>query len=308
MSLTNTVSGLGTLSGAGNFQIIQSVSGVYVAYSYYNQVAYSTDGQNWTLQSFSFSDGSLTGLGFYALGKFFIFSQSSGDYIYSSDGINWINGNTGSDNSSFYSVLSGQIYLFSYSNVLTSSDGISWTIQGSNTLVNNYGIAQGNGLFVAINQYPNVTELSEDGITWTTYSDNNIWESIIFRNGVFVATDGLVSGVSTDGINWTTSTLPIMYLGTLSYANGKFIITDGYSALLYSTDGLTWSYGTYPSQLQYGFLVSGGNNKFLIAAQYDQNYNHPSVIGYSTDLNNWEYYSLGAEGHYGWNSAFSSFN
>ncbi len=69
----------------------------------------------------------------------------------------------------------------------------------------------------------------------------------------------------------------------ITYGNGKFVITDGYSSnniVLYSKDGITWNSSTLPYSAQWKALTYG-NDKFVTIA--DRN----SYIAYSTDGINW---------------------
>jgi len=51
-------------------------------------------------------------------------------------------------------------------NIITSSDGISWTKRTSGTPKELYGVTSGNGLFVTVGFFGTILT-SPDGITWT---------------------------------------------------------------------------------------------------------------------------------------------
>ena len=122
--------------------------------------------------------------------------------------------------------------------LVTSPDGITWTPRNSNTHLDITTVAYGNGVFVAfatdtVNPNAVCQELrSEDGVTWTATTltpsagnvaanINNSINRVTFGNDRFVA----VGGSST--------------------ANGA----AGSSAVLVSSDGLTWSAGIPNTQL-----------------------------------------------------------
>ena len=74
--------------------------------------------------------------------------------------------------------------------VMTSPDGINWTIRS--TPANSYwtSVTYGNGLFVAVaNIGSNRVMTSPDGINWTIGSTpaDNSWLGVTYSNGLFVA-------------------------------------------------------------------------------------------------------------------------
>ena len=75
--------------------------------------------------------------------------------------------------------------------VMTSPDGITWTIQASAADNSWTGLTYGNGLFVAVaySGLGNRVMTSPDGITWTsrTSAADNAWFSVTYGNGLFVA-------------------------------------------------------------------------------------------------------------------------
>jgi PKD repeat protein len=111
-----------------------------------------------------------------------------------------------------------------------------------------YGIAYGNGIFVAVGRTSTVL-LSVDGIDWYwgAYLPNTYWYNVVFGNGLFVAASG-ISGVgmiyvSTDGVFWTEvfAGAQLFGPGKLAYGNGIFVATDG-NVILVSSDGYSWNF------------------------------------------------------------------
>lgn len=111
---------------------------------------------------------------------------------------------------------------------------------------------------------------------WTTATTANIKASLIaYGDGVFVAigqstgfgTATYIAGYSTDGVTWTTVTLPVTGTWThLVYGNGMFVAVDSKTdlRLIYSTDrGATWNQGTYLSSFRTGLFGYGGG-KFIM--------------------------------------------
>lgn len=74
--------------------------------------------------------------------------------------------------------------------------------------------------------------------------------AMTFGNGLFVAVNGMVGYgpaavtgyYSTDGVNWSTNSLPGSYtINCIGYGNGKFIAIGVGGTALESTDGINWS-------------------------------------------------------------------
>ena len=83
----------------------------------------------------------------------------------------------------------------------------------------------------------------------TTHSDD-AWLSVCYGNGKFVAVanvnfngDASASAYSTDGINWTLSTMPVAAnWNSVCYGNGTFVAVDSPSSVsIYSYDGINWT-------------------------------------------------------------------
>ncbi len=133
--------------------------------------------------------------------------------------------------------------------VMTSSDGINWTLATS-TYADWNSVTYGNGLFVAVaplggagSSCQNVTfrdcvMTSPDGINWTARrSPYEYWQSVTYGNGMFVAVANGTGGgslcnstwsrcvmTSLDGISWIQHTTPsYAYFTSVTYGNGVFV-------------------------------------------------------------------------------------
>lgn len=111
---------------------------------------------------------------------------------------------------------------------------------------------------------------------WTIATTSNIKPRLIaYGDGMFVAIGQrtsygpatYIAGYSTDGVTWTTATLPVTAKWThLVYGNGMFVAVDSETdlKLVYSTDrGATWNQGTYLSSFSTGLFGYGGG-KFIM--------------------------------------------
>lgn len=92
---------------------------------------------------------------------------------------------------------------------------------------------------------------------------------------------GTAAVYSTDGITWTTTTLPYSNAWMAAYGNNMFVAL-GASRSAYSTDGITWTAGSGAPNLQWGFPIAYGNGTFVALSQA----NTASAV-YSTDGFTW---------------------
>lgn len=151
--------------------------------------------------------------------------------------------------------------------IRSTTDGINWTAANGSDLGKPAftSIAYGNGVYVAVSRNNNVY-YSTDAVNWTkatTPATNTTiagrqTASVRYGSGRFVVscTDDRVI-TSTNGSTWTTVTTGI-YLGDLSYANGKWSGTGRQNDYKWkSDDGLSWStngsagYGLLPTNTVY---------------------------------------------------------
>lgn len=147
-------------------------------------------------------------------------------------------------------------------------------------------VCYGNGKFVATvgNVPSDVAAYSTDGINWTltTLPAEAKWQSVCYGNGKFmaVAKDSNTAAYSKDGVNWTQTRTPdlnpspiptpdlapITYWKSVCYGNGKFVaVGDETDAVVYSTDGVSWTQATLPANTGWK-SVCYGNGKFVVVA------------------------------------------
>jgi hypothetical protein len=168
--------------------------------------------------------------------------------------------------------------------VMTSPDGITWTLRTASSTGQRRAVTFGNGLFVAVNyQYASgstAVMTSPDGITWTdrnngsgTSSQSGVWTDITFGNGLFVAVAEVNDKImySSDGINWTRISPFGFTHKKVNFGDGVFLILGGGSfgapeRLIRSTDGINWSEITLPSQNRWTDIAFG-NGLFVAVAE-----------------------------------------
>jgi hypothetical protein len=156
--------------------------------------------------------------------------------------------------------------------VMTSPDGITWTNRVTgNQGTDLYGVAYGNGRFVAVSNSFKKLMTSTDGITWTfpfnAVADAGRWFSVAYGNGRFVAVGQGNVMTSTDGETWTAGSLPAnagQFWQEVTYGNGLFVAVsgDGTVQVITSTDGITWASQTKASA-NFWTSVTYGTGKFV---------------------------------------------
>lgn len=157
--------------------------------------------------------------------------------------------------------------------IVTSPDGVNWTIQNSTTPLSLYGITYGPG--------PSGTN------------------QFIAVGGNYVAGFGVILTGSADGTQWTveraSSGLGASLTG-VTYANGQYVAV-GNNQVMSSSDGINWnSLSAQPSGITAPtvdlFNTAYGNNLFVTAGTYNtstssQEIAYDGLIATSPDAVNW---------------------
>ena len=158
--------------------------------------------------------------------------------------------------------------------VMTSSDGITWTLRTPiDEVLPWHSIVFGAGLFVAVSLGNDVIT-SPDGITWTrrSLSSGLDWRSVTYGGGLFVAvaSNGAVKQVMTspDGIIWTSQTGSIIatWLG-IAYGNGLFVAVSNSGKVMTSPNGSDWTTRTYPGSSHSWVDIAYGNSLFIVMGE-----------------------------------------
>ncbi|HWA26748.1 MAG TPA: hypothetical protein VG734_13910, partial [Lacunisphaera sp.] len=151
--------------------------------------------------------------------------------------------------------------------IVTSPDGVTWTIRESGTEVL-YRVIHDGTRFVAIGSSAIIA--SADGITWSTLSTPAGGRELVAGNNRLVAT-AYNSGTdswrflsSADGITWTSTPTPNP-IARLHFTNGIFVAFDTASHALSSTDGITWTTTSLPVAAQFS---AAGNGRFLVSGDF----------------------------------------
>jgi hypothetical protein len=231
----------------------------------------------------------------------------TGYIVASSDGVSWTSRTVSSAGGfDFVSISYNGVdkyitLIFNSRNLLTSTNGITWTLQNNNG-VDNFPAARtwtdsvyGGDKFVAIaNVGPNPVFYSTDAETWIQGTiSTGAWSSIAYGDiggtGYFVALASGSSNVaySTDGITWTTvANLPSASpWSSVTYEDGKFVAIAGdegtaTTVAAYSTDAINWTAATLPGAAANWIKVVYGGGTYMAFA-YASNRTAVSLDGIS---------------------------
>jgi hypothetical protein len=228
MTSTNGIDwDLQTTPGDKAWRAITYGNGLFVAVAAYetsNSVMTSPDGITWTFQESApnYDWHAIT----YGNGLFVAVNYYGSEVMTSPDGVNWTLG-TSAISSAWTSVTYGNGLFVAVAHdgtnrVMTSPDGITWTARSAAAATTWLSVTYGNGLFVAVacsqvgtscasgSGTGNRVMTSPDGINWTLRTDAaaNIWMSVTYGNGLFVA----VSRSGTGNRVMTSAHIPYLSL------------------------------------------------------------------------------------------------
>lgn len=253
--------------------------------------------------SFAYGNGILVVVGTDSTGITSGGTKKTRSFYTASASINWKESNfytvagTNSAPSGKVQFLNGVFIIgLSYSSIMYSADGNTWTKATVSSTAPNY-FGYGNGKYIGF--YGKTLYMSTDLITWTkdtTYADpmpyfngvNPVIKGCAYGNNTFViaAANGSSGGVlySTDyGKSWTFSKLIyFVNFNRVVFANSKFYLLSDGSAVASSSDGISWITLTSPfTGGGVGLdIFYGVNNKFMALDSIGNFYS-------STDANTW---------------------
>jgi hypothetical protein len=144
--------------------------------------------------------------------------------------------------------------------VYSTDGGHSWTSVSLTGFY--YSVTYGNGIFVAVGD-DTTAYSSNDGQSWTVVSLSGFWKSVIYANGIFVAVGNNTTAYSSNGgQSWTVVSLSGFWRGVAYDGTSRLVAVSTDSKSAYSTnDGQTWS-----SPLSTGVTLGSiayGNGKFV---------------------------------------------
>ena len=263
--------------------------------SYQNQLFVSADGGiTWTARTMPQTPTATTGYAtIHFLNNLWIayIANSTASYVYTStDTITWTLRYTGTASMASYSSTYGTKYVIGLkgtaagaNNILVSTDSVTWTVGSISSIWYIYGLAWNGTRHVAVANNGSTSSASwisysTDAVTWTLASpgSNDAGSNIVW-NGTYFLTQGAATTTgyrSTDGITWTTVTLPIngqLHFATVGTSFYTTQLASQAVAYLYgSTDGATWTAMTYiPGYLNnYNGSNASSSGRLVVLGSY----------------------------------------
>jgi hypothetical protein len=242
-------------------------NGKFVVVTGNNQIAYSTDGINWTASGAS---------GFISTINNDLEYTEIESIVYG-DGKFIIGGTTGGTPGYTPDFLVGTQMAY-------STDGITWTPINTTEFgfdldykleYGNHSVDElffGNGIFHAVqNNTDAKAAYSTDGVNWTAMPNLTPIYAMAYGNNKFVASlrDDDEMAYSSDGINWTQVNTNESDFGCMIYANGKFVAIGtgdgGNNDVWTSTDGIAWTHNeVYGDGSHTNSKIAYGGGKLVI--------------------------------------------
>jgi len=220
---------------------------------------------------------------------------TSGEILSSTDGISWTSRRSGNisgdisalafgDNTFLAMTSSGNFTAFpaTWTNRFfgaTSDNVANWNARGT---IGTVGVpladvAFGGGTFVAVGDNNALYSL-DNGATWSqgTFSGVGGLSQVSYGNNRFVALDRTVDAVlvSSDGINWTTSSIEMPateFPDLLGFGNGLFLATTSAGNVYTSADGTTWLQRTQfvdlsAAEISTSSVATGGGGFMIVTS------------------------------------------
>lgn len=175
------------------------------------------------------------------------------------DGVSWTARPSGASGAlTAITAGAGKFIAVGNANIVSSDDGLSWSLDATFSGALFYDVAYGNGVFLAAEIADGKVFTSPDGKLWsqTTTLPNYVTTVAYFPDQALFFAGGQAGYIiaSDDAINWTNKASgTTRNISKIRLLNERLVAVCSGGTILHSTDGNTWSVVTVP-----GF--SGGFN------------------------------------------------
>jgi hypothetical protein len=255
---------------------------MFVAVGEGGTILVSESGTNWNSLDIP-SDGSLWSLcegpgALFAVGDAprTLFPVDRPTILRSTNGLSWTEIPAPEGSRGFRKIIYAQGILVAaglHGQLCTSTDGLSWRNQSSDTLANILGLAFGNGVFVAGTSTGEVIT-STNATKWSVQNipgGSSVY-NVVFANGAFLASvnrGGQISKLitSADGVTWTdrNAAFPTGSAYRVSYADGLYFATgylldENQGIVNISTNGIDWISVPLEHAAGYNAVTYGAGN------------------------------------------------
>jgi len=245
---------LATKFGAAQTALLSTFPANLVSYPDYGVAVFSIPYTASYAHSTFFLNGTFGAIGYTSSSPYPSFSYWSAD-----NGVTWTKETPGV-NAEYRAVAASSDRVVAVGGSSTTSnrnavslDGQTWTHYTNMPAAGFwYGLAYGNGLFIAGNYSSSTLAVSSDGITWSSQATtiSSGVDALVYGGGIWLACQRSSSQIyrsTNDGVTWTTQALPFT-LQALRFANNRFFgaSLNSVGSIASSTDGVTWVTHTMP--------------------------------------------------------------
>lgn len=205
----------------------------------------------------------------YSSSTWYVYGKA-GTILKSTNGVDWTNLSVSANAISANGIITNgtvKVYFGANGNIVSTTDGITYTKRVSGTTVNLLSGCYGNSMFLVVGQN-GVVLSSPDGVTWTlrTSGSSAQLNRVVYGNSYF-AIAGYDSTIlkSADGISWTNAA--VSYSGgafpanfdfnSIKFLYGNWYAVGNNSAIVYGSDLSSWS----PIIPDFALLLPPGTTK-----------------------------------------------
>ena len=189
----------------------------------------------------------------YSSSAWYVYGKT-GTILKSSNAIDWTNLSVAASAISSNGIISNgtvKVYFGANGNIVSTTDGITYTKRVTGTTVNLLSGCFGNGMYVVVGQN-GIVLTSPDSVTWTlrTSGSSEQLNRVVYSNSYF-AIAGYDSTIlkSADGITWSNAAISFdggAFGGGLNFNSIKYIYGEWYAvgqngAIVYGSDLANWS-------------------------------------------------------------------
>lgn len=167
------------------------------------------------------------------------------------------------------------------STALTSPDGITWTARTLPSTESWTNVKYSNGVYLAVAGGRIAASSTNGGASWTLRNTpaNNVgglYGLAASPTTFLTLTGGQAYYTSSNGVDWTNRTMPII-AGAVIYANNVFFALNSVGQCAVSSDGVNWQSYTMPASAS-SFVVAGGGGQFIMKIVGSTTY-YTSTVG-----------------------------
>lgn len=225
-------------------------------------------------------------------GQMVVTLDSPNGYVFTFDGVEWRQANTGVNRELKAICWAGGQYVAvgDAGVILTSPDGLQWTLRRQNYFADLDGVAQGPDVLVVVGDDGAILT-SQDGESWSPQASpvDRELHGVHYADGRFVAvgkTGSLIT--SLDGTNWISLVSgSTNYIQRIAYGGDRWLAVGDENTAITSTNGLDWQPVTLAPTNTEHEGVAYGNGVWVVCGGYAITWDGIRTIYTSTNGLDW---------------------